>query len=317
MARAPAENKHVARHAASLLVPQEHGLRGDGPSPDINHEASLGPKPPDEVAEDAGEHVSRDAASLLVPQEDGLRGDGPPAPSTWTAAEAPAATTWSAAEKMQDAIKRQDREAIRALMAGRDRGVDEAAEPPSTTFTTGANVPGPTKVDKALRSLSAAIEAIGCEAFASEAVTSTLESQAVAYRSKELMKVDPRSSDEMRVLCAAQDGLSASLLEQDLEEPLPLAHIKMAYAEWRANDVCLEDLLRGLTRKVEREKDSPSSRQIHVQCLSTLNECFKHVASRESRYWFRLVTTKEQRVHPNLTGPAGPGRDRRDEVHVA
>ena len=40
VARAPAENKHVARHAASLLVPQKHGLRGDGPSPDINQEGS-------------------------------------------------------------------------------------------------------------------------------------------------------------------------------------------------------------------------------------------------------------------------------------
>ena len=47
----------------------------------------------------------------------------------------------------------------------------------------------------------------------------------------------------------SQDGLSASLLEQDLEEPLPLTHIKMAYAEWRANDVCLEDLLGGTARE--------------------------------------------------------------------
>ena len=244
VARAHAGNQHVARHAASLLVPQEHGLRGDGPSPDTsNHKASLSPKPPDRVAEDTGEHVSLDAASLLVPQEHGLRGDGPP---------------------------------------------------PPTYLPAAVHIPGLTRVEQARQNLDAAIEAIGDQAFAYEGVTSTLESRAVAYRSKELMKVDPRSSDEMRVLCAAQDGLSASLLERDLEEPLPLTHIKMAYAEWRANDVCLEDLLRGLTRKVEREKDSPSSRQIHVQCLITLNECFKHVASWESRDWFTLVTTKGQ-----------------------
>jgi hypothetical protein len=142
VARAPAENQHVPRHAASLLNPQEDGLRGDGPPPDTsNHKTSLSPRPPDEVAEDAGEHVSRDAASLLVPQEHGLRGDGPP----------------------------------------------------STTFTTGANVPGPTEVDEALRRLSAAVDAIGCETFAFEAVMFALELLAVAYRDEELMKLDPRS----------------------------------------------------------------------------------------------------------------------------
>ena len=141
VARAHAGNQHVARHAASLLVPQEHGLRGDGPSPDTsNHKASLSPKPPDRVAEDTGEHVSLDAASLLVPQEHGLRGDGPP---------------------------------------------------PPTYLPAAVHIPGLTRVEQARQNLDAAIEAIGDQAFAYEGVTSTLESRAVAYRSKELMKVDP------------------------------------------------------------------------------------------------------------------------------
>ena len=244
-ARAPVESKHVSRHAASLLMPQKHGLRGDGPSPDTsNHEASLSPKPPDKVAEDAGEHVSRDAASLLVPQEHGLRGDGPP----------------------------------------------------STTFTTGTNVPGPTRVDDAQQSLSVAIETIGHEAFAFETVTSALERLAVTYRDEELTELDPRSLDEMRVLCAAQGVELMKLLKHNPKEPLALDHIKRACGELHANDACLKELLRGLTHKIEREKSSPSTRRIHVQCLTTLNECFKHVPSWVVRRWFKLVTTEDHRT---------------------
>ena len=51
----------------------------------------------------------------------------------------------------------------------------------------------------------------------------------------------------------------------------------MACGELQANDACTKALLRELTHKVERVKDSPSSREIHVRCLTTLNECFKYV----------------------------------------
>ena len=243
VAREPAENEHVSRDAASLLVPQEHGLRGDGPSPDTsNHKASSSPKAPVKVPGDAGEHVSRDAASLLVPQEHGLRGDGPP----------------------------------------------------STTFTTGANARGPTRVDEARKTLSVAIEAIGRKAFAFEDVTSVLETLAVTYRDEEASKLESCGFDEMQMLCAAQDGLPAALFGQDLEEQLiDLDQIKQACAEFHANDACLKDLLRGLTCKVESEKDSPSSGQVHVQCLTTLNECFKHTPSWLIRRWFKLVTTED------------------------
>jgi hypothetical protein len=156
VARAPAENKHVARHAASLLVPQKHGLRGDGPSPDINHEVSLGTKPSDEVAEDAGEHVSRDAASLLVPQEDGLRGDGPsPDTSNHKASLSPKPPD----EVAEDAGEHVSRDAA-SLLVPQEDGL-RGDGPPSTTFTTRADVPSPTRVDDARESLSVAFDAIG------------------------------------------------------------------------------------------------------------------------------------------------------------
>merc|ERR1712072_1099183 len=100
----------------------------------------------------------------------------------------------------------------------------------------------------------------------------------------------------MQMLCAAQDGLPAALFGQDLEEQLiDLDQIKQACAEFHANDACLKDLLRGLTCKVESEKDSPSSGQVHVRCMSTLNECFKHAPSWLVRRWFKLVTTEDHR----------------------
>jgi hypothetical protein len=135
---------------------------------------------------------------------------------------------------------------------------------------------------------------------ACEAVASALERLAVAYRDEEFLRLNSRSLDEMRVLCAGQDVELMKPLEHDPEGPLTLDHVKMACGELHANDACLKELLRRLTHKIEREKNSSSTGRVHVQCLTTLNECFKHVPSWVVRGWFKLVTTEDHRTSVEL-----------------